>query len=74
LDAGKIRVNFHVLGGFRIDIFVSVRVFMIKMKRVTTVEEFLELVSNFIEASKKFEIKYQNWKLFQNFKKTFSAP
>jgi hypothetical protein len=60
LDAGKIRVNFHVLGGFRIDILVPVRVFMIKnaasehLKRVTTVEEFLELVSNFIEASKKF--------------------
>ncbi len=30
-------------------------------------EGFLELVSNFIEASKKFKIKYNNSKLFKNF-------
>jgi hypothetical protein len=34
------------------------------MKRVT--EGFLEFVSNFIDANKKFKIKYHNSKLFKN--------
>jgi hypothetical protein len=51
--------------------WVPVSVFMVKMaaseplKRVT--RRILELVSIFVEASKKFKMKYHNSKLFQNF-------
>jgi hypothetical protein len=58
MDAGKICVNLHVLGGFRYDTWqVPVIVFVVKivvsesLKRV--LGGFLELVSTVFEANKK---------------------
>jgi hypothetical protein len=75
LDAGEIRVNFHVLGGFRYDISVpqagSCKRFHGQNRRFMApeVRGFFELpvVSNFVVSSKKFKIKFNNRKLLQNF-------
>ncbi len=53
---------------------VSVTIFMVKMSAPEhlKMEGFLEFLSNFIEANKKFKIKYHNSKLFKKFE-TISA-
>ncbi len=70
----KIRVNLHVLGGFRYNIsgplagscthFHGQNLRSIRRGLLEWVYEFL---SDFIEASKKFKFKYHNSKLFKNF-------
>jgi hypothetical protein len=77
----KIRISLHFLGGFRYDISGPQAGFCKHFQGQIAAsdplrglrEGFLEFVSNFIEASKKFKIKYHNSKIFKNFDDHHSA-